>query len=131
MLSPHPTHRSKDQDQKKLGIGQTALHGSEYPYIAEFSEFIANVSIDALKYKLMTYQQRLLARSMWEAENYGGSKHKCIQHLREIYGPKWEQIASIEDYFTDEREYCEHILILSHIDQWDKQKKLATLRETV
>jgi hypothetical protein len=130
MLSTDPAQGSENQDQKELGVSQGTLHGDKYPYIDEFSGFIASVSTDALKYKLMTHQQRALAKSVWEAENYGGSKSKCIQHLKEIYGPHWDQVTSISDHFTEERNYCEYVLILDHMRQWDKQEKLATLRKT-
>lgn len=130
MLNADPAQGAQDQDQEKFGIGDWSFHAEKYPYIGEFSEFLFSLSTKAIKYTLMTYQQRLLAKALWEAENYGGSKDKCAQRLKEIYGPAWNKITTISENFTEERAYCEYVLILDHIKQWDKHKKLATLRET-
>ena len=129
MLNSDPAHRGKNQNQNQLGISETAPHGEKYPYIDEFSEFLASVSTKALKYQLMTYQQRLMAKALWEATNYGGSKEKCIEHLTKIYGPRWRQVTTLEEHMEEERAYCEYVLILDHMKQWDKHQKLATLCE--
>jgi len=129
MLNPDPAHGSKDQNQNQLCISESASHGQKYPYIDEFSEFLASVSTKALKYQLMTYQQRLMAKALWEATNYGGSKEKCIEHLTKIYGPRWSQVTTLEEHMEEERAYCEYVLILDHMRQWDKHQKLATLCE--
>ena len=129
MLNPDPAHGSKDQNQNQLCISESASHGQKYPYIDEFSEFLASVSTKSLKYQLMTYQQRLMAKALWEATNYGGSKEKCIDHLTKIYGPRWSQVTTLEEHMEEERVYCEYVLILDHMKQWDKHQKLATLCE--
>jgi hypothetical protein len=87
------------------------------------------VSTKALKYQLMTYQQRLMAKALWEATNFGGSKEKCIEHLTKVYGPRWRQVTTFEEHMEEERVYCEYVLILEHMKQWDKHQKLATLCE--
>jgi len=129
MLNSDYTQGAEDQDQQKLRDCDRTLHSEKYPYIAEFSEFISSVSTEALKYQLMTYQQRLLATALWEASNYGGSKEKCIKHLTEIYGPKWRTVTRFEDHMEEQRVYCEYVLILEHMKQWDKHQKLAKLRQ--
>ena len=121
----------QDQDQEQLSVGDGSAHGEKYPFIEEFSDFIASVSTSSLKFKLMTFQQRLFAKALWEAENYGGSISKCKAHLKEIYGDFWYQLTSVEDHFTDEREYCEYVLKLDHIKQWDNQQKLAKLQQNL
>jgi hypothetical protein len=122
-------HQNEDQDQ--LGVGNGSAHGQKYPFIEEFSEFLASVSTHSLKFKLMTHQQRLFAKSLWEAENYGGSLSKCRAHLKEIYGDFWHRLTSIEEHFTDEREYCEYALKLDHMKQWDNRQKLAKLQQNL
>ena len=121
----------QDQDQEQLSVGDGSAHGQKYPFIEEFSDFIASVSTSSLKFKLMTFQQRLFAKALWEAENYGGSISKCKAHLKEIYGDSWYQLTSVEDHFTDEREYCEYVLKLDHLKQWDNQQKLAKLQQNL
>jgi hypothetical protein len=129
MLNPSPTCGSENQNRNQLCIGESAPHDEKYPYIDEFSEFLATVSTKALKYQLMTYQQRLMAKALWEATNFGGSKEKCIEHLTKIYGPRWRQVTAFEEHMEEERVYCEYVLILDHVRQWDRHQKLATLCE--
>jgi hypothetical protein len=129
MLSSDPAQGSENDNQQEFGIRDCTLHGDKYPYIDEFSEFLASVSTKALKYQLMTYQQRLMAKALWEATNFGGSTEKCIEHLTKIYGPRWRQVTTLEEHMEEERAYCEYVLILDHMRQWDKHQKLATLCE--
>ena len=130
MLKAHESQRTQDEDQEQLGPSDSATHEMEYPFIAEFSELLRKVSTDVLKSRLLTYQQRLLAESIWAAENYGGSEAKCAKHLKEIYGPKWYEMTSISSHMDDVRDYYELVLILDHQEQWKAQKKLAKLSET-
>jgi hypothetical protein len=125
--SDHPKG-TEDHNQEELSVSNSP-HEEKYPYIEEFSEFLATVSTKALKFQLMTYQQRLSAKSLWEAANYGGSKEKCIKHLTEIYGPRWRSVTRVEDHMEEERVYCEYVLILDHMKQWDKRDKLAKLQQ--
>ena len=129
MLNACPAQGDNDQKSQEFGVGNRPAHDDKYPYIEEFSDFIATVSTKALKYQLMTYQQRLMAKALWEAENFGGSKEKCIEHLTKIYGPRWREVTSFEEHMEEERVYCEYVLILDHMKQWDKHQKLATLCE--
>jgi hypothetical protein len=57
-LDPENGQRPKNQDKQQLRIGDRPAHEKNYPFIEEFSEFIASVPIASLKYKLMTQQQR-------------------------------------------------------------------------
>jgi hypothetical protein len=127
MLNSEPTSGGQNQDQQKLSDSNGPTHLEKYPYIDEFSEFIATVSTKALKYQLMTYPQRLMAKALWEAQNFGGSKEKCIEHLTKVYGPAWRKFTTFEEHMEEERVYCEYVLILDHMKQWDKHQKLATL----
>lgn len=127
-LNTDKAHRNQNDDQKELCVGDGTTHDAKYPFIDEFSEFLRTVSTSALKNKLMTYQQRLLAKAMWEAENYGGSISKCKERLKELYGPNWPELVNFDDHFTPERDYCEYVLILDHIRQWNQHEKVAKLR---
>lgn len=126
-LDADETDRQQEDNQEQLGISDGSTHGTEYPFIDEFSEFLSTVSTPSLKYTLMTYQQRLFAKALWGAENYGGSEAKCKQHLKEIYGWDWAELVDFKDHFTPERNYCEYVLILEHMRQWNEQEKLAKL----
>lgn len=130
MLSANEGQRSENQEGQQLSPGQSSFHGQKYPFIDEFSEFLSTVSTQALKTTLTTYQQRLLAKSLWEAQNYGGSTAKCEARLKELYGPKWYQITTIADRMEPERVYLEYVLILDHQRQWNEKQKVATLQQS-
>ena len=128
MLNTSEGDGSQQDDQEKLRVRQWSFHGQQHPFIEEFSEFLSSVSTQALKYKLMTYQQRQFAKALWEAENYGGSKAKCEARLKEIYGFNWKSITKVEDHMAPEREYCEYVLILEHQKQWNDAQEKAKLQ---
>ena len=92
MLSTNNTDRQESQNQNQLSISNGAAHNKDYPYLTEFSDLISKLSIDRLL-ELMTYQQKMFANSLWEAENYGGSEAKCEKRLEELYGSKWYEIT--------------------------------------
>jgi DNA-binding PadR family transcriptional regulator len=127
MLAPHEGQRDQDQDRQKFGPCDRTPHDEKYPFISEFSEFIASVSTESLEKILMTQQQRQLAKAIWEAENYGGSESKCIARLKEIYGPNWRQLTTVAQHMEPLRKYYEHVLILEHQNQWEHAKKLAKI----
>lgn len=131
MLNTHESSWYQDENQDELSPGQRSFHSEDYPHLLEFSEFISNVPITSLKYKLMTFQQRLTAEAFWSAANYGGSEANCAKQLKEIYGPKWYQITSISEHMEPPRRYYEYVLILDHQRQWDKRKKSAKIPEVV
>lgn len=130
MLKAYDPDRAKNQDQQELGPGDRSLHSSKYPFIKEFSEFISTVPTNALVGKLMTHQQRILAKALWEAENYGGSESKCIERLKDIYGYHWRQITKLSDHMSPFRQYCEYVLILDHQRQWNERQKVVTVGKT-
>lgn len=127
MLNTSDSERQQDQNQEEFCPGQRFSHGKQYPFIDEFSELLARVSTEVLKFELMTHQQRMMAQGLWEANNYGGSEAKCAKHLNEIYGPKWRKITKIEDHMEPIRSYYEYVVLLDHQRQWDNQKKFARL----
>jgi hypothetical protein len=133
MLKTDESQRSQNENQEELCPGDRPTHDERYPYLTEFSEFISTVSTDALKSELLTHQQRLMAESLWSAANYGGSSANCAKKLKEIYGPRWYKITSVEEHMEPVRLYYEYVLILDHKKQWDNRNKLAKLdqKETV
>lgn len=127
MLDSTKDQRAQDENQEQLGPGKFFAHDDNYPFLQEFSEFIATVSTKSLKSKLMTHHQRIMANAFWEANNYGGSEAKCVKRLTELYGPQWRKITSIAEHMDAPREYCEYVLILDHQRQWEHRKKFAML----
>lgn len=125
-MDPKNAQGAENQDQQELRISDRPAHKTIYPFIEEFSEFIASVSTESLKYKLMTQQQRTLAEAIWAAENYGGDAKKCEKRLEEIYGSDWKTVTSIKENMTDLREYYEYVLILEHQRQWENSKNALT-----
>tara|TARA_R100001082_G_scaffold33012_1_gene17115 strand:- start:2028 stop:2441 length:414 start_codon:yes stop_codon:yes gene_type:complete len=122
MLNTDNTDRQESKDQQQLSVSNRTAHDEQYPFLSEFSELIAKLSIEELL-ELTTYQQRNFAKSLWEAENYGGSRVKCEKRLKEIHGPKWYEITSIKEHMADIREYYELVLRIDHKRQWDEQWK--------
>ncbi len=127
MLNSSNGDGGENEDQDELGPCQRFSHDERYPFIDEFSQFIAGVSTESLKNKLMTQQQCQLAKAVWEAENYGGSEAKCVARLKEIYGPRWRELTSVKEHMSPIRDYYEYVLILDHQRQWEQAKKLAKL----
>ena len=126
ILSSPDTQRAEDQNQQELSICDRPTHKDKYPFIEEFSEFISSVSIESLKYKLMTQQQRSIAEAFWAAENYGGDSRKCEKRLEEIYGKDWYTVTKLSDHMAELREYYEYVLILEHQRQWENSKNALT-----
>ena len=123
MLEANEAKRSQGQDQQEFSVGNAAAHFSYSPYIQEFSELLSRVSIDVLKFTLLTYQQRLFAEALWEAANYGGSEAKCTKRLQELYGDQWHRLTRISEHMEPKRAYYELVLILDHEKQWAAVKK--------
>ena len=118
MLSPNDTDGEKSQNQDQLGISDGSTHDKEYPFLTEFSELISKMSIEELL-ELTTHQQKMFAKAIWEAENYGGSRTKCEKRLKEIYGPKWNQLTTIKEHMADINDYYRFVIRLDHKKQWD------------
>ena len=128
MLDTDDSNREKCQNQKQLSISNGTTHDKKYPFLTEFSDLIAKLSIERLL-ELITQQQKMFAKSLWEAENYGGSKEKCEKRLRELHGAKWYQITSIDEHMADIREYYEYVLRIDHRKQWDDHRFWGNISE--
>jgi len=126
MLNTDNPDRQKSQNQEKLSISNRAAHDKQYPFLSEFSGLIAGLSTGDLT-ELLTHQQKMFAKAIWEAENYGGSVEKCKKRLKEIHGSKWYQIVDLKDHMAPIREYQEYVLRLDHKQQWNKHKNSAKL----
>ena len=127
MLDPNHTNGEKSQNEDQLSISDGSTHNKKYPFLEEFSGLIAKLSRKELK-ELLTHQQKMFAKALWEAENYGGSMEKCQKRLKELHGPKWHHIVRIKDHMADIREYYEFVLRLDHKLQWDKYKNSANIQ---
>jgi hypothetical protein len=117
---------AQNQDQDEFRVSDRAAHDEKYPFIQEFSEFLASVSTDSLKYKLLTNQQRTFAEAVWAAENYGGDNRKCEKRLEEIYGLDWRSMTKIDDHMAPKRDYYEYVLLIEHQRQWENSKNRLT-----
>ena len=126
MLDPKHTNGEKGQNEDQLSISDGSTHDKEYPFLTEFSHLIANLSIKELK-PLLTHQQLMFAKALWEAENYGGSLEKCKKRLTDLHGPNWHHVVSIKDHMKDIRQYYEYVLLIDHKIQWDKHKNSAKI----
>ena len=110
MLDPNDAKGAEDDDQQKLGNCNWALHVNACTDMDEFSELLSKVSTDVLWKVLMTSQQRMMAKALWEACNYGGR-------------PKPGDLKHIEK----KREYAEWVLRIDHRQQWNKSQKTIKL----
>ena len=110
MLDPDDAKRAEDNDQQKLGNCNWPFHVDECTDMDEFSELLSKVSTDVLWKVLMTSQQRLMAKALWEACNYGGR-------------PKPGDLKHMEK----KREYAEWVLRIDHRQQWNKSQKTVKL----
>jgi len=128
MLGTNNANGQKREDQEQLSISDRSAHDEQYPFLKEFSDLISKLSIEKLL-ELMTGQQKKFANSIWEAENYGGSEAKCEKRLKELHGPKWYQITSIDENMEDIRDYYEYILQIDHKKQWDDHRFWVTIEE--
>ena len=131
MLDSNPPDRQQSENQDQLGVSDWTTHDKKYPFLQEFSDLISKLSRPEL-IDLLTYQQKLFAKSLWEAENYGGSEEKCEKRLKELYGNKWYEVVDFDDHMADIREYYEYVLRLDHRQQWNKYRESANIsKETV
>jgi len=128
ILGSIDTYGSQNQHQQQFSVRDGATHLERYPFIDEFSQLIADLPTKELL-SLMTNQQKALAKSIWEAENYGGDTEKAKKRLSETHGPQWFKSIRFKDYFYPIREYYELVLILEHQRQWDDHKKAAKLNQ--
>ena len=110
MLDSDDAKRAEDDDQQKLGNCNWALHVEECTDMDEFSELLSKVSTDVLWKVLMTSQERMLAKALWESCNYGGR-------------PKPGDLR----YMEKKRDYAEWVLRINHRQQWNKSQKTVKL----
>ncbi len=132
MLNTDNTDGNESKDQQQLSISDGTSHNEKYPFLKEFSDLISKLSREKLE-ELTTYQQKLFARALWEAENYGGSYEKCRKRLTELYGPHFKQILSSEElneHMAPITDYYGFVLRLDHKKQWDKYRESAKIRST-
>ena len=127
MLDSDIAKGNKKQNKKKLCPSNRTPHDKKYPFLQEFSELIAKVSIELLETRLITSQQRKFATELWEAENFGGSKEKCKKRMQDIHGDNWREITTIKSEMNDIRPYYEQVLLIDHCKQWDVFKKSANI----
>jgi len=122
MISPNISNREQNQYQKQLSISNGTTHDEEYPYLSDISQLLHGLSTLELE-KLCTLQEMLLAKSCWEATNYGGSQEKCKKRLTELYGEDWDEHVKFKDHFRSLKYYYIWALLISHRQQWNELKK--------
>jgi len=106
MAAPDASGKKKE-DEDQLSPGNRSLeHRSKSPYIEDLSKLLKTVPDKILFWELATRQQRILARSLWEACNYKGQ-------------PKPGQFQDMEP----EREYLEWVIRMDHDRQWREAQK--------
>ena len=106
MAAPDASGKKKE-DEDQLSPGDRSLeHRSKSPYMEDLSKLLKIVPDKILFWELATRQQRMLARSLWEACNYKGQ-------------PKPGQFQDIEP----EREYLEWVIRMDHDRQWREAQK--------
>jgi hypothetical protein len=110
MLDPDDAKRAEDDDQQKLCDGKWPSHVNGCADMDEFSELLSKVSTDVLWKVLMTPQERMLAKALWESCNYGGR-------------PKPGDLR----YMEKKRDYAEWVLRINHRQQWNKSQKTVKL----
>jgi hypothetical protein len=94
--------QGKHQDQ--FSISDRSSHCFS-PFTAEFSELLSMMSTKTML-SLMSTQQKLLAKALWEAENFGGKP--LPGQLQEVY-PK--------------RDYYELVMMMEHQRQWEEKQR--------
>ncbi len=112
----------KNQNQQQLSISNGATHDKNYPFLNDISQLLHDMSTAELL-KVCSLQENLLAKSLWEAENYSGSIETCKKRLTEIYGEKWSDHVNLKDHFRSIRYYYIWVLLISHRQQWDYFQK--------
>ena len=110
MLSTDDAKGAENQDQQKLCNGDWPSHVDTCTDMDEFSQLLSKVSSDVLWKVLMTSQQRLIAKALWEACNYGGRPN-----------------PGDFKYMEKKREYAEWVLKIDHRQQWNKSQKTVKL----
>lgn len=98
---------TEDQNQNEFSPSDGTFEHKFYsPHIEEFSRFLKTVPEKVLRDELTTYQQRIVAQSLWEACNYKGK-------------PTPGQFKDVEP----KRNYLEWVLRIDHERQWQEALK--------
>jgi len=106
MATPN-TNREEEQNKDQLSPSNRSFeHCDKSPYMEDLSKLLKTVQDKILFQELATRQQRILARSLWEACNYKGQ-------------PKPGQFQDMEP----EREYLEWVIRMDHDRQWRQAQK--------
>ena len=101
------TNREEEQNKDQLSPSNRSFeHCDKSPYMEDLSKLLKTVPDKILFQELATRQQRILARSLWEACNYKGQ-------------PKPGQFQDMEP----EREYLEWVIRMDHDRQWRQTQK--------
>lgn len=101
------TNREEGQNKDQLSPSNRSFeHCGKSPYMKDLSKLLKTVPDKILFQELATRQQRMLARSLWEACNYKGQ-------------PKPGQFQDMEP----EREYLEWVIRMDHDRQWQRTQK--------
>ena len=122
MTSSNKSNREKEQNQNQFSICNRSTHSKEYPYLSDLSQLLHSLSTIQLQ-SLCTLQEMLLAKSFWEAANYGGSLERCKNRLTELYGENWDEYVKLKEHFTSLKYYYIWSLLLSHRQHWNENKK--------
>ena len=122
MTSPEVTNREQAQNQEQFSVSNRATHDEQYPYLSDISQLLHRLSILELE-GLCTLQEMLLAKSFWEATNYGGYQEKCKKRLTELYGEDWDEHVKFRDHFVSIKRYYIWSLLISHRQQWNEREK--------
>lgn len=106
-MNSQDSQRTQDQNQDEFSPSDgTFKHKFCSPHMEEFSKFLKTVPEKVLRDELTTYQQRMVAQSLWEACNYKGK-------------PTPGQFKDVEP----KRNYLEWVLRIDHERQWREALK--------
>lgn len=73
MGDSNDSKRPQEQEQEKFCVSDGPFHRADLDDdMKEFSGLLARVPAKVLQFELMTHGQRMFAKALWEACNYGG-----------------------------------------------------------
>ena len=106
MAAPGANRKEKNNKDQLSLCDRSLEHRDKSPYMEDLSKLLKTVPDKILFQELATRQQRILAKSLWEACNYKGK-------------PKPGQFQDMEP----EREYLELVIRMDHDRQWRQAQK--------
>ena len=102
MLHPDKSNGEKSTNEDQFSPSNRSTHHKKCASDSEeFSRLLKSLPDELLFGELSTYQQRLLANSLWEAENWGGK-------------PKPGNFKDV----IPKRDYLELVIRIEHERQW-------------